>query len=72
MAGARAIRATPLYYVNGPSRMGSAYLTIAADALVRFALLLGHEALFVTGVDEHGEKIAGVEPGAFALALHPN
>ncbi len=52
--------------------MGSAYLTIAADALLRFALLSDHEVLFVTGVDEHGEKIAGAEPGAFALALHPN
>ncbi len=52
--------------------MGSAYRNDSGGRVVRFALLLGHEALFVTGVDEHGKNIAGAEPGAFALALHPN
>lgn len=49
---------TPLYYVNAPPHMGSAYPTIAADALSRFQKLQGEEVVFVTGTDEHGEKIA--------------
>ncbi|XP_078430257.1 methionyl-tRNA synthetase / methionine-tRNA ligase / MetRS (cpMetRS) [Wolffia australiana] len=49
---------TPLYYVNAPPHMGSAYTTIAADAVARFQRLLGKTVIFVTGTDEHGEKIA--------------
>ena len=48
---------TPLYYVNGVPHMGSAYTTMAADALARFQLLCGKEVLFITGTDEHGQKI---------------
>ncbi|KAF2318718.1 hypothetical protein GH714_010287 [Hevea brasiliensis] len=57
---------TPLYYVNAPPHMGSAYTTIAADAIARFQRLLGKKVIFVTGTDEHGEKIA---TAAAALAL---
>ncbi|KAK9139730.1 hypothetical protein Scep_009411 [Stephania cephalantha] len=49
---------TPLYYVNAPPHMGSAYTTIAGDAIARFQRLLGKKVIFVTGTDEHGEKIA--------------
>ncbi|KAI8029930.1 hypothetical protein LOK49_LG01G00665 [Camellia lanceoleosa] len=49
---------TPLYYVNAPPHMGSAYTTIAADAIARFQRLLGTKVIFITGTDEHGEKIA--------------
>ncbi|KAK4783443.1 hypothetical protein SAY86_007817 [Trapa natans] len=49
---------TPLYYVNAPPHMGSAYTTIAADAIARFQRLLGKNVIFITGTDEHGEKIA--------------
>ncbi|XP_059457967.1 methionine--tRNA ligase, chloroplastic/mitochondrial isoform X2 [Corylus avellana] len=49
---------TPLYYVNAPPHMGSAYTTIAADAVARFQRLLGKKVVFITGTDEHGEKIA--------------
>ncbi|KAL6571489.1 Methionine--tRNA ligase, chloroplastic/mitochondrial [Orobanche hederae] len=49
---------TPLYYVNAPPHMGSAYTTIAADAIARFQRLLGNKVIFITGTDEHGEKIA--------------
>ncbi|KAJ8766092.1 hypothetical protein K2173_020608 [Erythroxylum novogranatense] len=49
---------TPLYYVNAPPHMGSAYTTIAADAIARFQRLLGKEVVLITGTDEHGEKIA--------------
>ncbi|CAN1170832.1 Methionine--tRNA ligase, chloroplastic/mitochondrial [Linum perenne] len=49
---------TPLYYVNAAPHMGSAYTTIAADAIARFQRLLGKKVILVTGTDEHGEKIA--------------
>lgn len=49
---------TPLYYVNAPPHMGSAYTTIAADAIARFQRLRGNKVIFITGTDEHGEKIA--------------
>ncbi|XP_030512460.1 LOW QUALITY PROTEIN: methionine--tRNA ligase, chloroplastic/mitochondrial [Rhodamnia argentea] len=52
------ILTTPLYYVNAPPHMGSAYTTIAADAIARFQRLLGKKVIFITGTDEHGEKIA--------------
>ncbi|KAI3995065.1 hypothetical protein MKX01_020837 [Papaver californicum] len=52
------ILTTPLYYVNAPPHMGSAYTTIAADAIARFQRLLGKKVTFITGTDEHGEKIA--------------
>eukprot|EP00898_Chlorokybus_atmophyticus_P003511 jgi/Chlat1/4160/Chrsp27S04262 len=66
---------TPLYYVNASPHMGSAYPTIAADALARYNRLLGKRVAFVTGVDEHGEKIAeaasaaGREPQAHCDAV---
>ncbi|GFR46467.1 hypothetical protein Agub_g8043 [Astrephomene gubernaculifera] len=49
---------TPLYYVNAAPHMGSAYPTIAADVASRFQRLLGKRVRFLTGTDEHGEKIA--------------
>ncbi|MGA1264033.1 MAG: class I tRNA ligase family protein, partial [Prochlorothrix sp.] len=48
---------TPLYYVNAIPHIGSAYTTIAADTLARFYRLQGHPTLFITGTDEHGQKI---------------
>lgn len=48
---------TPLYYVNGLPHIGSAYTTIAADAIARFQKLRGNAVLLVTGTDEHGQKI---------------
>ena len=62
---------TPLYYVNAPPHIGSAYPTIATDALARFIRLSGDDVCFITGVDQHGEKIAqaaakaGKEPEQF-------
>lgn len=58
------ILTTPLYYVNAPPHMGSAYTTIAADAIARFQRLLGKKVIFVTGTDEHGEKIAAAAAAA--------
>lgn len=48
---------TPLYYVNDLPHIGSAYTTIAADALARFQRLRGKPVLLITGTDEHGQKI---------------
>ena len=48
---------TPLYYVNDKPHLGSSYTTIACDALARFQRLNGNSVLFLTGVDEHGQKI---------------
>ncbi|MEB3158057.1 MAG: methionine--tRNA ligase [Synechococcus sp.] len=48
---------TPLYYVNDKPHLGSTYTTLACDALARFQRLEGQEVVFITGVDEHGQKI---------------
>ncbi len=48
---------TPLYYVNDKPHLGSSYTTIACDAIARFQRLKGNTVHFLTGVDEHGQKI---------------
>ena len=48
---------TPIYYVNDLPHIGHAYTTIAADVLARYKRLAGFEVLFLTGADEHGQKI---------------
>ena len=48
---------TPLYYVNDLPHIGSAYTTMAADAVARFQRLRGKSVLLITGTDEHGQKI---------------
>ncbi|MFU9761348.1 methionine--tRNA ligase [Campylobacter jejuni] len=48
---------TPIYYVNDVPHLGHAYTTIIADTLARFYRLRGHETRFLTGTDEHGQKI---------------
>lgn len=61
---------TPLYYVNDKPHLGSAYSTVVVDVLTRYHRLFGNEALFLTGVDEHGQKVQqaaekrGMEPQA--------
>jgi len=62
---------TPIYYVNGAPHLGHAYTSTAADALARFKRLDGFDVFFLTGTDEHGQKVeaaarnAGIEPQAF-------
>ena len=51
---------TPIYYVNSTPHIGHAYTTIAADILVRHHRQRGEETFFLTGVDEHAEKVARV------------
>ena len=59
---------TPIYYASGEPHIGHAYTTVLADALARFYRQEGHDVLFLTGTDEHGQKIQeeaarrGVEP----------
>lgn len=62
---------TPIYYVNDRPHIGHAYTTIACDVLARFKRLDGYTVKFLTGTDEHGQKVEksakekGVEPKAF-------
>ncbi|GAB4434991.1 MAG: methionine--tRNA ligase [bacterium] len=48
---------TPIYYVNDVPHIGHAYTTIAADTLARYHRLLGKDVFYLTGTDEHGQKI---------------
>ena len=48
---------TPIFYVNGAPHIGHAYTMIAADVLARWKRLDGHEVFFLTGTDEHGQKV---------------
>ncbi len=63
---------TPIYYVNDVPHIGHAYTTLACDVLARFMRLDGRDVHFLTGTDEHGEKIetaapaAGLSPQAYA------
>ncbi len=63
---------TPIYYVNATPHLGHAYSTIVADAMARYRRLAGDDVWFLTGTDEHGDKIAqaaaqaGVSPQAYA------
>ena len=49
---------TPIYYVNASPHIGHAYTTIVADVLARYYRLSGYDVFFMTGTDEHGDKIA--------------
>ena len=63
---------TPIYYVNAEPHIGHAYTTIVADVLNRFYKLAGYQTFFLTGTDEHGDKVAqaaraaGETPQAYA------
>ncbi|MHB1252334.1 MAG: methionine--tRNA ligase [Acidimicrobiales bacterium] len=49
---------TPIYYVNDAPHVGHAYTTVNADALARWHRLVGDDTKFLTGTDEHGQKVA--------------
>ena len=63
--------ATPIYYPSDKLHIGHTYCTVAADVLARYKRMQGYDVLFVTGTDEHGQKIeekakeAGVSPQEF-------
>ncbi len=62
---------TPIYYPSGKLHIGNSYTTIACDAVSRYKRLMGFDVFYLTGVDEHGQKIEkkaeelGVEPQAY-------
>ena len=63
---------TPIYYINAEPHLGHAYTSMVADAIARSRRLLEYDVFFLTGTDEHGQKVeraaqaAGVETKAFA------
>jgi methionyl-tRNA synthetase len=69
---------TPIYYVNDSPHIGHAYTTVASDVLARFMRLDGRRVFFLTGTDEHGQKVeksalaAGVDPQAFCDRVSQN
>ncbi len=68
---------TPIYYVTAKPHLGHAYTTIIGDALARWHRLLGDDVCFLTGTDEHGQKVAdaaeaaGQSPQDFVDAIAP-
>lgn len=69
---------TPIYYVNDVPHIGHAYTTLAVDLLARFLRLDGKDVRFLTGTDEHGQKVekaaaaAGIDPQAFTDKVSAN
>jgi len=69
---------TPIYYVNDAPHIGHAYTTLACDVAARFMRLDGAEVKFLTGTDEHGQKIekssgaAGMDPQSFTDKVSQN
>ena len=69
---------TPIYYVNDVPHIGHAYTTLACDVLARFKRLDGYDVRFLTGTDEHGQKVeksaeqAGLDPKAFVDRVSQN
>jgi methionyl-tRNA synthetase len=68
---------TPIYYVNDLPHLGHAYTTVACDVLARFMRLDGRQVKFLTGSDEHGQKVeqsaraAGISPQEFCDRISP-
>ena len=62
---------TPIYYPSAKLHIGHSYCTVATDVIARYKRLQGYEVMFLTGTDEHGQKIeakaaaAGVTPKEF-------
>ncbi len=69
---------TPIYYVNDVPHIGHAYTTLACDVLARFKRLDGFDVRFLTGTDEHGQKVeksaaaAGIDPKTFTDKVSQN
>ena len=59
---------SPIYYASGRPQLGNSYSTVACDVFARYNRLMGRDTFYLTGMDEHGQKIeekalaAGVEP----------
>jgi len=78
MAEDRYYITTPIYYVNDKPHIGHAYTTLACDAIARFMRLDGRQVHFLTGTDEHGQKVeksanaADIDPKAFTDQVSQN
>ena len=78
MADRRYYLTTPIYYVNDSPHIGHAYTTLACDVLARFMRLDGRDVMFLTGTDEHGQKVeksaavAGMGPKEFTDKVSQN
>ena len=68
---------TPIYYVNAAPHLGTAYCTILCDVMARYKRAMGYDVKFLTGLDEHGEKVQqaaedhGMTPQAWCDSLAP-
>ncbi len=68
---------TPIYYVNSVPHLGTAYTTVASDAIARYRRMTGHDVFFLTGLDEHGQKVsqaaekAGMTPQEWCDSIAP-
>src|ERR1700690_12048 len=66
---------TPIYHVNAEPSVGSTYTTIVVDTVTRYHRLFGEDSRFLTGTDEHGDKVAqaaaafGVTPYEYATRI---
>ena len=69
---------TPIYYVNDVPHIGHAYSTLACDVAARFMRLDGRDVMFLTGTDEHGQKVAkaadkaGIDPKSYVDKVSQN
>ncbi len=69
---------TPIYYPSGNAHIGHSYCTVAADAMARYKRYLGYDVMFLTGTDEHGQKIElkakenGVKPKEYVDKIVAN
>ncbi|MBI3593290.1 MAG: class I tRNA ligase family protein, partial [Nitrospirae bacterium] len=57
MSGKKFYVTTPIYYVNDIPHIGHSYTTIAADIFARYNRIMGNDTFFLTGTDEHGQKV---------------
>ena len=68
---------TPIYYVNAAPHLGTAYTTVAADTVCRYQRMNGYDVALVTGMDEHGQKVAdtaaskGMQPQEWCDSMEP-
>ena len=68
---------TPIYYVNAAPHLGTAYTTVAADTVARYQRMNGYDVALVTGMDEHGQKVAetaaakGMTPQDWCDSMEP-
>ena len=68
---------TPIYYVNAAPHLGTAYTTVAADTVCRYERMNGYDVAMVTGMDEHGQKVAdtaadkGMAPQEWCDSMEP-